>query len=573
MDLDIARLQEAITSSEAAKEPFAAVHLANHRKYLGPHYGAAGVTVNLQPVPTVGMFVDIVSRFLVSGEPKVLVTTEPDMLKSRARDFELWLNKKAREMRVKDEVALATDEALLGFGGIVKVGAEPGYLREPFNLIPDILYPYARQVDFMDIVWDMTVKRRRDVGFIAHKFDLPEDIAKSVFRKESLSQLSPEDYRVDDGGTGQSEDPTVGESAVKDPFIKRIVGREVFLPYHKKTVWLPKSGTTVLAEEDWAGPLHESDRIIGPYHFLILKETSNNIMPIPPVLDLLDLDELLNLIYSKIQVGIAEHRHNVVTRNKQDAERIQQADPYEVVHIENSPDMALKDFEIGGPNAQFMAAGMHIKQILNWVAGNMDLLGGLGQAADTATQERMLASTSSKKLESWQARAVDFVRGIYYDLGFYEVNDPLAGGEVWKEYGGFRVSKQITPFTMKQDFQRMNFAIDPYSVQEHSPRERAMMLEQTVMSLLTGLQQSMMQQGVTIDVEALVKILARYKNQPELTDIIKFLGVSDSATQAPQRQSGPASTTREHIRRNVSDTGQPDDQSILAMAQSGANRG
>jgi hypothetical protein len=392
-----------------------------------------------------------------------------------------------------------------------------------------------------------------------------------------MQGVSAEDYGVDERGVGRSEDMTTGGTPVREHFVERMEGDEVYLPYDKKIVWLSKAGGR-LAEEDWKGPSHESDRIVGPYHFLVLKKASNNIIPIAPILDILDLDELENLIYTKIHQSAAEHRHNVVTRNEGDAKRIKDAGEFEIVHIEGDPSLALKDLEVGGVSPQLMAAGMHVKQLLNWVAGNMDVLGGLGQSADTLGQERLLATTSSKKLEKFQSATIDFVRNIYYDLGFYEVNDPLSGGEVWKEHAalGIRFPKQVNPFLLREEFNRLNFAIDPYSLTERSPQARAAQLEQTIMTLMTGLQQQMMTQGVTIDVEALVKMLARYKNQPELTDILKFMGSAESMTQAPQGQRPPAPpfTSRENIRRNESGPdNQMGDQAIMALAQSGMPRG
>lgn len=575
-DIDVAKLRSAMDASLKTMASFRKNVLDVKKKYAGTHYGGDSWGYS-QPVPTLSMFVDVLSRFLISGEPRVLVTTEPDALKPDAVDLELHLNQRARQMRVKDEISLATEEAMLGVG-VVKTGAEPGVMREPFNLVPDILYPYARQIDFTDMVWDMTVKRRRDMGFIGHRFDLPVDVAESIFRKEGMEFAEPEDYGVDEQGDGQASDMTTGGNTPVDPFIRRIEGWELFLPYHKKTVWLPKSGDALLLDEDWAGPLHESDRVVGPYHFLVFKEMSDNVVPVAPICDMIDLDELQNLIYSIIRQSAAEYRKNVIfpKMSEDDAKKMMEGQPFAFIGTTSPLADQLKEVEVGGVPPQLMAAGMHIKQLLNWVGSNMDLLGGLGQQADTLGQERLLAGTSSKKVEKWQAAEIDFVRGIYYDLAFYEVNDPLAGGTVWREFGAanIRWPKRVTPFNMRQQWSELNFSIDPYSMNERSPQARAAMLEETVTRLLAPFGQMMMAQGVMIDIEALVAALRRYRNLPELSDIIKFMGVSESMLQGAhgERPPGPAVTSREHVRRNVGPSNEPTDQSILQMANAGGGQ-
>ncbi len=72
--LDLSSLHDAVQFSWGRLQPFREERLMMLRQYLGFHYGENGATDRV-PVNMLALLVDILSRFLISRNPQVMIST------------------------------------------------------------------------------------------------------------------------------------------------------------------------------------------------------------------------------------------------------------------------------------------------------------------------------------------------------------------------------------------------------------------------------------------------------------------------------------------------------------------
>ena len=64
--------------------------------------------------------------------------------------------------------------------------------------------------------------------------------------------------------------------------------------------------------------------------------------------------------------------------------------------------------------------------------------------------------------------------------------------------------------------------LEPYSLQYRSPTERLETIRQTMMQMVAPFMQSMAEQGIHVDFEALYKIIGDYTGLDELNEILIY---------------------------------------------------
>lgn len=62
--------------------------------------------------------------------------------------------------------------------------------------------------------------------------------------------------------------------------------------------------------------------------------------------------------------------------------------------------------------------------MMSYIAGNLDVLGGLSAQSDTLGQDRILNQSANQRINDMQSRVYSFTTKVIEALGWYVWNDP-----------------------------------------------------------------------------------------------------------------------------------------------------
>jgi hypothetical protein len=215
------------------------------------------------------------------------------------------------------------------------------------------------------------------------------------------------------------------------------------------------------------------------------------------------------------------------------------------------------EFSTGGIKQETLAFAMHVKDLYSYMAGNLDMLGGLGAQSETLGQDQLLSASASMRIQKMQKEVTEFTTGVIEDLMFYLWYDPNPKQrDVVKTAPGFESIAITVPFNPEDregDYIQYNIKMEPYSMQHHSPESKMQGIRTIILEMVQPLLPMMEAQGVTLDVEGLFKTVAKLSNIPEITDIIKFSDPStlDQPVGSSEVAGKAAVTTRRYERRSI----------------------
>jgi len=371
-------------------------------------------------------------------------------------------------------------------------------------------------VDLDDWVHDTSSRHYEEVGYSGNRVRLPLESVREMYPdadwlkshgREALRETADDASRIG-GDNGLRE----------DEFMQYVDLWELWMPADNLIVTVPVEGgfERVLDAREWEG----SER--GPFEILGFSSVPNNIMPLPPVAAWRDVHELANRVFRKI--GRQADRQKTVTAyqggGEEDAKRVRDAADGEMVRVDNVE--AIREFTTGGVDQTGLAFSVHLGNVFNWMAGNLDIVGGLSAASDTAKQDQMMDDASGKRFQDMQAQTTKFASRNIEKLAKYIWDDPLVNIPITKTVPGtdIEVESSFNPADMPVEFFEMNIKVEPYSMQRDTPGTKM----QKIMNLMTQFYLPMMplmeQQGMTVSFEKLNRLVGEFSNLPELEYII-----------------------------------------------------
>jgi hypothetical protein len=492
---------------------------------------------------------NIYLRHLVASCPQALAVTPHRQLKPQAATFELGLNHLIREILLQatlEEVAL---NALFGMG-VIHTGLGIYGDVEIEGVTHDVGQPFADVVDDEDWVFDVQARRYEAVRFAGHRYRLPLDYVKDSDLFTNTENLK---------ATHLSSPPDRGEERTSE--ISRGANPQMdqgeYLPEVELwNIWLPLENLVLsltldsedgppIREVDWEGPEQ------GMYRLLGFSKVPGQLMCLPPRALWTDIHELTNRLFRKLTNQAERQKSNLVygANAAGDAERIVKAADGEAIQVNNP--QAVKEVRWGGVDPANLAFVIQAIQQFSWFAGNLDALGGLSPQTETVGQERLLAAGASKRIQYMQDKTVNFATDVIRDLGWYlwytqNIELPLV-----KRSGGVDIPVHFTPDQREGDFLDYNLTIEPYSMQRQSPAEKLQAIVNTVQTFIMPALPLLQAHGVMLDMRALLRIIGKYGNLPELEDILitgqPILEPGGPVNPAPAR---PTNTTRRYVRVN-----------------------
>jgi hypothetical protein len=570
--MDVSRLREAIHASRRKLEPFRVRHKQALEQYVGVYYSDDGATkpvhVNLMELAT-----NIYERQLVARPPQVLIFTKNEQFKPYSLEYESLLNESLDDGKIHKIFQRSIKAALFSMG-IVKVGIEDAGLVEEAGVEFSTTRPYVSNILLDDWVHDMSARSPDEISYCGHRYLMDLDEAKKFkgfsqsVRKELVAR------RTD--GYNESGDERVntlasGAGGTDAEIHDKVELWEIFLTKERLVVTIgPNEGMKPLRVVEWEGP----DNHLGPYHLLWFSEVPGNSMPLAPAMLWSGLHNIVNGLYRKLERQSQRAKVVGLTRGMDtgDAERIRKAGDGEVVAVDNPDSVVEKQF--GGIDQRNFAFMLQSKQMFSWLAGNLDALGGLAASSETVGQDKMLNASANQRVSGMQDLVMEFTRDILKSYGYWLWEDPVQTYDVELTFPDLpSVTSQLTPEEREaHSVYEHEVRIEPYSMQYLSPGQRLQSINQIVQGIIIPSLPLLQQQGMGLDMEALLEVYAKYANLPELRDIIINTGAPAQGGGEEPRQSPVTSRQTERISRAGAATPGRNEQEMIQQMMSGSEQ-
>ena len=125
-----------------------------------------------------------------------------------------------------------------------------------------------------------------------------------------------------------------------------------------------------------------------------------------------------------------------------------------------------------------------------------------------------------------QARTADSARDIIHDIAWWDWTDPTHDRRVYRTIPGteIAIAGVVNPETRVGQFPEYEFDIIPYSMSDQGPRERASSIMQIVTGFVIPTIQLFQAQGMELQADKILNLLADYTDLPELKDLFLMAG-------------------------------------------------
>lgn len=559
-EVDVSKLRESMAYSAKAFKPFLERFTEAVEAYGGNRYGENGLEKTAMNMLRLG--VDVWSRQLVSQTPQCLVLTRSLELRTDAYELELAHNHLLDEIRFGDTITEVVRCGLF-FMGIIKVGITDSYLEEGSDFRAAAGQPYAEVVLPEDFLFDSNARRIEEAEWVANRYRLPlQDVLDNprydpeVKRKLSHTYKSgPEEFadgeenRITDLSRGKA--PTIEQTE----YVDHVELWDVWLPSENLLVTLPaQEGLNPLEVRIWEGPA------TGPFHVLSFGKVPGNVMPAAPAQNLYEMQDLLTTLFNKLARQGQRQKTQLIADAQAtedgSAEAVMKGADGQVIpvnHVEG-----LKEIRWGGVDPGNFQFVIWMREMMSYLGGNIDAMGGLAQQAKTLGQERLLAEASSELIRDMQSALVFFVTKVMKDLAWYLYHDPYIQLPLSKRIDGYGdIPFLYGPEARQADFFEYNFQLQPYSLQAMGPSERLQRILQFATQMILPASPQFSAWGVQFNLKRFVELFGKYSNLPELVDLIDSLEPlqGEQTINVGQRALQSPSTNRNYTRENISTGG------------------
>ncbi len=552
--VDTARLSQAIKTARLVLRQFREERREAVKQYVGHHWGEWG-TAEKRPINLLGLYVGIMTQNLVAKEPRVMLSTFKREERAVVSAMQSWANRQVVDMDLAGSLQRWVMDALFSVG-IMKVGLSTPADAAMSGWNMPAGTPFAETIDLDDFVFDVHARDFKQVSFVGHRYRVPRDTLKDRMYTRGARDLptSEETAYNQEGDERLTAAGRLPYAQNDEEFEDMVDLWEIYIP--RKRLILTYGDSIAVGGSD-AGPIRTQEWLgpdAGPYHFLGYVTVPGNAMPKGTVQDLIDLDKAVNEIFRK-QIRQADRQKEVLGVSAgatEDGERVLKTSDGEAFKCDNPKDLQVMGF--GGPNQQNFALGTSLIDRFSWLAGNLDIMGGLSPQSKTATQDKLLSQNASAAIADKQSVTVRGVACVIRALCWYWWKDPFQTMRSRHSLPGMpemSIERKVTPMQRQGiKFEDLEVDVDPYSMRHQTPQEKVQAIN-SVVQQLQPLMPLAQQQGIMLDLNALVDKLAKYLDLPELAEILTVQEPpQQEAGSEPQQPGQPAETTRNYTRES-----------------------
>ncbi len=544
---DVNRLDSAIDGSqEELRKSLLPQRKVCLEAYQGHRFSSSPLKRGVDPrmsIPLMEIAIDLHEQLLAGESHHALVSPRRDRsLTSLGENLKIVLDMTMEAINISDAFRAWVKESIWGWG-VAKVGM--GFERRKlrgrgggFNRT--VALPFVDVIDMEDLLIDTQANTFNRLRWIGNRYLVPLDWAKESpsFKAGPRSELQAVD--PDKNRTLGSAAP-VSQQFDRNTLFPLTELRDVYLPLDNLMLTMSTGGPNkVLRHGKWNGPS------IGPYHPLTFESVPGTAIGMPLAWPWIDAHDSVNTLYNKaVRQALRSKRNPIVPPGAQsDAERIRKAEDGEYVFA-TKPE-TISTFVIPGADPSLVGLTGQLIDVFSYMAGNINLLGGLAAQSPTLGQDQILQGSGSRRMAELQRRAKQAFSGVMSSVAWYLFNDPDLEVSLERKVGNGTVQTFLRHEDIKGQFLEFNFRIEP--IRHKSPDERLALLLRWLqqVTLNPALQGEMARQGVSVDVKALHKVGKDMGDLPELGDVIVNLGRQPSpdeqAMMGGGRGSGAAST-------------------------------
>jgi len=535
----VSRLIETIARSDKRLAPFRRSRHQVLRKFCGPYYGhsaSGGPLPEHQPLAKIYSYVTIIAP-LIGLTDLTCDFSSDDPAQQRTA---LMLSQDVTSCLKRIQAAKTYGELVVDsmFGPTVAKIAMPRVpiagQREFTDWRADWDLPLYSRASLDNYILDPDCARREAAELEGDIYHVAVDDAwRAGWDRKGLDAM--ETFRRHHGSDPQAADITAGRGTGQ--------ADELYPHYEVADLWLPREGPNGLLAvvapynagildflhvEEWEGPEG------GMYRMLGYEYPPDNPFPLAPLNSVRDLDAILNALGTKAKHQ-ADRMKTVFTYLQQHtdaADNIRRAPDGEFVGVADPKTVAAVTYP--GPTKELYEAIETFGRWLNENGPNPDMLGGLEASARTLGQDQLKYANASTRLGRMRGQAyghlVESVGNLAWWLYQRDGDDrvltmPLEGG-AWD------LSVEWPAAERREALDRVNWDLELYSHGPASPEDQYRGTMELVQAVMVPLAANAAAQGVYVDVEALVRDLARRRH---------ILGVNQWFRRAqPQTMAGPA---------------------------------
>jgi hypothetical protein len=554
---DIKQLHTAIDWSLEEMRDRRETRLLDYAQYVGPDFGGENCADDAVPINMIELCTNVLHRFITSHSPEVDISSDYRSLLPQSADITLACNQEAKRINLADALSTWTIEAMFAPVSVLEVGITTkdtppdgeGYLFDPGHLFVDPIL-------FDRLILDMTATTWDQQFYMGHEYSVPLDWVKSnpefdQAARDKVTAPNPEEMDWDIASESLSHSPVNMET-----LLPMVTLRQIFIPTESLVLqfWAGNEEShppMPLQKKKWTGPER------GMYHWLGFGKVPGSLYCNAPVRQWAPLHDQLNSLWNKITDQGDRQKTLLLIKGHAaaDGQRVVKATDGDAIYTEDPK--ACTEMTTGGANPQTFALALQCKETLDWLAGNISSLGGLAAQSQTLGQDKMLAENASGKPQDMQERTIAAEQGVYEDMAYWLCNDPISEYYLVKQIGNTDETIEFTwgpqERAMIGSLTRYNFTVDPFSRAHRSPSEKANAYLQYLLQVLIPGQQSMMQQGMDLDWEYIVKTISKFSNLPDVKRSIRYIQGEAYPERGPVDKPGMApNTSRTNVRVNRS---------------------
>lgn len=562
--VDLDQLCTTIQQDYKDMEPFRRNRRQAVEQFAGSHYGDNAAPVEV-PVNLIATYVDVMSRSLVSNNPRVMLSTFDEKQEVAVDGMEAWENEELVRMNAVETFKRCIDDSLYWMG-IIKVALADASDAEDSGWGLKAGQPFIEGIDPEDFVCSLSSRRFDRLDYAGHRYRIPVSVANELYAKGRDEQLSEDDFNDVNYGGDESIQSLTRTAGWREEVEPHCTLWEIYLPKHKLIVTLrddggvPCSTYGAIRIQPWIGPPS------GPYHFLGLGSVPGNLMPLAPIMNLIDLHRAFNNGWRKLIRQTRDYKKNQAYRgqNTEEAKRFGDALDGEMVQSDNPE--GIKTIEQGGPSNAVWVMVQAMQQAFEFVGGNMALLGGRGAQSRTATQDKMLNDNASAGVASMQDACQTFVQNVihaYTWFCWYHPKKVMKSQWVSPSFNELKATRKVGGWNTNESVRREGpmpvIKVDIFTLTRQTPQSRLAFIN-SVLQMIAPMMQLAVQDGIKPDINALIEIFAKYGDEPDLKKIFHYVTPT-----APDQQGGrgdpgagmkPTVTTRNYNRSSSADSPQ-----------------
>lgn len=517
-------------------------------------------------VNLLSLYKKIILRQLVPENIRATLSTFDVQSRPAVKACQRWFVDEIARTHFAETMRSVAHDALHGFG-IIKTGLATPSIAAMKSWNVSAGEVYSSRVDFDDWVWDVHARHWSECSFMGHRFRVPLQTIKDSkrYNKARKDLTASDDRRYNTEGDLRIDVLSRGFYGNDEEFEDMVDLWEFYLPRHGLIVTVPEdslSGITSPSRDGTPLPLLEQNYIgpdDGPYTFLVFEDIIGNLLPKGPMMDLLEPHLNLNNIMRKLIRQAERMKENTVLRkgDEGDAKRYEDAIDGQILFANNPKETTI--IKQGGPDQNLFQFFIQFKQIYSWLAGNLDVEGGLAPQGRTATQEKILNQNSGSGVQDMQERVTGFTKKVLANQLWYHWKHPQSEMETTyapKGLSDMQIPQKVSPWN-SQDPQAMkrtgNFediTIDVSPMISLTPQQRGQQLRSLIMQLWAPLQQQASAQGVVLNFPMLFEKLGHYDDDPDYAEIFNL--TEPGGIDEGDDGGSPAPETTTHIRENVS---------------------